>query len=252
MASQSYQFRNVALDRPPLSRRASGFALALGVNLLLLLALLGMGAFDPPSSDRSGALVVDLLPQSSERESAPAARQEAVRPAEQVRPEPRKPPVIPPITSPIPPKVPLQMIELTPQDYAAADIARLPKAGPAAAAGAGGSGADDSPVVGRAPNGEALYAAEWARRPTDAELGGYLKPGAPDGYGLIACRTAPGNRVEDCVELEQSPRGSHLASAVRQAAWQFRVRPPIKNGQPMIGEWVRIRVDYSTTVRRAD
>ena len=55
-------------------------------------------------------------------------------------------------------------------------------------------------------------------------------------------------RVEDCIELGQS-RGSRLASAVRQAAWQFRVKPPIKNGQPMIGEWVRIRIDYSTTIR---
>ena len=252
MASKSYQFRSVALDRAPLGRRASGLALALGVNLLLLLALLGIGAFRPAKPDTSSALVVDLLPQSNERESAPAARQKAARPVERVRPRPPKPPVIPPITSPIPPRVPLQMIELTRQDYAAADIATLPKAGPAAGAGAGGSGADDSPVVGRGPRGQALYAAEWARRPTNAELGGYRKPGAPDGFGLIACKTAPGNRVEDCVELDQSPRGSHLASAVRQAAWQFRVRPPRKNGQPMIGEWVSIRIDYTTTKGRSE
>lgn len=239
MASKSYQFRSVALDRAPLGRRASGLALALGINLLFLLALLGIGAFRPAPPDTSSALVVDLLPQSNERESAPAARRKAARPVERMRPQPRKPPVIPPITSPIPPQVPLQMIELTRQEYAAADIARLPRAGPAADAGAGDSGADDSPVVGRGPHGETLYAAEWARRPTDAELGGYLHPGAPDGFGLIACRTVPGNRVEDCVELDQSPRGSRLASAVRQAAWQFRVKPPRKNGQPMIGEWVR-------------
>ena len=249
MASKSYQFRSVALDRAPLGRRASGLALAVGVNLLLLLALLGIGAFRPatPSDDVASALVVDLLPES-ERESAPAARQKAARPVERSRPQPPKPPVIPPITSPIPPRVPLQMIELTRQDYAAADIAKLPKAGPADA-GAGGNGADDSPVVGRGPHGETLYAAEWARHPTDAELTGYLKQGAPNGYGLIACKTAPGNRVEDCVELDQSPRGSHLASAVRQAAWQFRVRPPRKNGQPMIGEWVSIRIDYTFATR---
>lgn len=249
MASKSYQFRPVALDRAPFGRRASGLAFALGINLLLLLALLGMGAFRPERSDSSSALVVDLLPQSDERESAPAASQQAAEPLDPVRPPPPKPPVNPPITSPIPPKVPLQMIELTRRDYAAADIAKLPKAGPADSAGAGGRGADDSPVVGRGPHGETLYAAEWARQPTDAELGGYLKTNTPNGYGLIACKTAPGNRVEDCVELEQSPRGSHLASAVRQAAWQFRVKPPRKNGQPMIGEWVRIRVDYSTTTR---
>jgi len=247
LASTSYQFRTAALDRAPLGRRASGLALALGVNLLLLLALLGIGAFRPTPPDASSALVVDLLPWSDERESAPAARRAVVEPRQVERP--RRPPEKLVITSPIPPKVPLQMIELTPQDYAAADIARLPKAGPAAGAGSGGAGADDSPVVGRGPHGETLYGVEWARHPTRAELSGYLKPGAPDGFGLIACKTAPGNRVEDCVELDQSPRGSHLASAVRQAAWQFRVRPPRKNGQPMIGEWVSIRIDYITTGR---
>ena len=99
-------------------------------------------------------------------------------------------------------------------------------------------------MVGRAPNGEVLYAAEWARHPTDAELSGYLPANAPDGYGLVACKTVPDDRVEDCIELENYPAGSHLARAVRQAAWQFRVRPPRKGGKPLIGEWVRIRIDY--------
>ena len=67
---------------------------------------------------------------------------------------------------------------------------------------------------------------------------------APDGCGLIACKTMPDDRVDDCVELDQSPRGSHLAAAVRQAAWQFRVRPPRKGGRALIGPWVRIRIDY--------
>ena len=121
----------------------------------------------------------------------------------------------PPIT--IPRK--LDMIELTPEEYAAADIGTLPKA--AAEFGAGSS-AGNSEAVGRGPNGQILYAAEWWRKPTDTEVGGYLPPNAPEGYGLIACRTAADHRVEDCIELEIYPRGSRLAGAVRQAAWQFR------------------------------
>ena len=131
-------------------------------------------------------------------------------------------------------------------DMAAADISRFPKSSQSAASGS----AEDSEQVGRAPNGEVLYAADWAREPTSTELNGYLPPNAPDGWGLIACRTVAGNRVEDCVELGQSPRGSQLASAVRQAAWQFRVLPPRRNGRSLIGSWVRIRIDY-TSVRRS-
>lgn len=223
----------------------SGLALALGVNLLLFLVLLGIGAWHPVPMKRSRALVVDLLPQSSSAASeVQKAESVKTRVAATDRPLPKPPPIVLPVKPTIqPPPLPADKsqpwIEMSKDVLAAADVRNLPKAG----AGAEG----DSEVVGRGPNGEILYAAEWARHPTDAELGGYLPRNAPDGFGLIACKTIPGDRVDDCIELDQEPRGSHLAGAVRQAAWQFRVRPPRKNGRPMIGEWVRIRIDYIRT-----
>lgn len=223
-------------ERPPLQRRASGLALAVAVNVALLLLLLTLGRFAPEAKKVSDALVVDLMPES--HSTAGPARSQPTKQApapSQTKPLPKPPPIVLP-SKPTIPASSAPFIEMSSADLAASDLRNLPK---------GGSGSDgDSEVVGTGPHGEVLYAARWARRPTDAELSGYLPPNAPDGYGLVACKTIPGDRVEDCIELDQEPRGSHLASAVRQAAWQFRVRPPRKNGVPLIGSWVRIEIDY--------
>jgi protein TonB len=228
-------------DRQPLRRRASGLVLALAINLGLLLILMTLGIIPPPASQKTlRGIVVDLMPESR---SAPSTRKaEVQRPrVERDHPVPKPPPIILPVKPTIapPPKPstkPSPWIEMSKDEMAASDISKLPP---------GSGSAGDSEVVGRGPNGEALYNAEWAREPTDAELSGYLPRNPPDGYGLVACKTMPDDRVDDCVELENYPAGSHLASAVRQAAWQFRVRPPRKGGRPLIGSWVRIRIDYS-------
>jgi protein TonB len=180
------------------------------------------------------ALVVDLE-SAPPAEAPPATQTEKAAPAA----KPRVPPIKPPIRIPI--AKPLDMIEMTKEEYAASDIRNL---GHAPGANQQQAAADDSEAIGRAPNGELLYGAEWYRKPTDAELAGYLPPNAPEGWGLIACKTIPDHRVDDCVELGNSPPGSHLASAVRQAAWQFRVRAPRKNGQELVGAWVQIRIEY--------
>jgi protein TonB len=224
-----------AHDRPPLRRRASGLALALAVNGALLLALLTLGVIPLPEKKPSEATVVDLIPGSHSQaaqtaKASPKSDKPVVKPPPIILPV--KPTIAPP---PRPPEKSQPWIEMSSADLAAADLRNLPNPAP---------GEGDSEVVGRGPHGEVLYAAEWAREPTDAELAGYLPRNAPEGWGLVACKTIPNNRVDDCVELGQSPLGSHLASAVRQAAWQFRVRPPRRNGKPMIGEWVRIRIDY--------
>src|SRR5690606_10808436 len=111
------------------------------------------------------------------------------------------------------------------------------------------STANDSPLAGgKGPGGEPLYAAEWYVRPTKAQLSTYIGDRArTSGWGLIACRTIANYRVEDCQELGEAPRGSGLAGAVRQAAWQFKVRPPRVGGKDMVGEWVSIRIDYTIT-----
>lgn len=201
-----------------------------------------LGIIPPPSSQKTlRGVVVDLIPASRTELSTQSQKaQREQRHVDSNRPVPKRPPIILPVKPSIaPPKSSTKSspwIEMSKDEMTAGDISKIP------AAGSGGGG--DSEVVGKGPNGEALYAAEWAREPTDAELAGYLPRNAPEGYGLIECKTIPNDRVEDCIELDQEPHGSHLAAAVRQAAWQFRVRPPRKGGHPLIGSWVRIRIDY--------
>jgi protein TonB len=239
LASRTYR-QPAPHEAPSLRRRAAGFALAIAVNLLLLLVMRGLGVLPEFAQVSSRALVVDLLPQSDETASKPAKAVEKPQKAVSVQ-KVIHPPKVPRLKSPIPPLHPLDMIEMTHDELAAADIRNLPKGD------AGSGSAGDSEEVGRGPHGEILYAAEWAREPTNAELAGYMPANAPEGSGLIACKTIPGNRVDNCQELGETPRGTHLARAVRLAAWQFKVRPPRKNGKPMIGEWVRIRIDYYTS-----
>lgn len=215
----------------------------MAINLALIFVLLGIGVMrSGPPIRPNGTLVVDLLREESSGAS-PSPKPAHVRLTEP-KPKVEPPRIILPVKNKVPEEHPLDMIEMSKADMDAADIGKLGTKGSGTAMAAK---SDDSEEVGRGPHGEVLYAAEWAREPTDAELGGYLPRNAPEGYGLIACKTLPQNRVDDCVELANYPPGSHLASAVRQAAWQFRVRPPRKNGRELIGEWVRIRIDYTHT-----
>ena len=90
-------------DRPPLRRRVSGLAFALGINLLLLLALLGISKFAPIVQKASQTLTVDLLPKS--REASQQEKQEENKPIERPRVKPRPVPKPPPIVLPVQPTI---------------------------------------------------------------------------------------------------------------------------------------------------
>jgi protein TonB len=216
------------------------------LHLLLLIMLLRLAPPPPPLFFAPPApITVELMPEAhvapkrTRAAKAKSARKKEVRRAEQSTTPPAQ-------TSSA---IWSQVIPITREQFAAADI-KMPSH-PVAQADDGATSAasqngDDMAGAGEGPNGEPLYNAEWYRRPTSAELGFYLPPGTPHtGWGMIACQTVSDYRVENCRELAQSPAGSGLARAVRQAAWQVRVLPPRNGGRPMVGAWVRIRIDYS-------
>lgn len=139
------------------------------------------------------------------------------------------------------------VINLSRADFHASDIGRIrgtaPPPGEALADAGEGSGDNDTPTVGRGPGGEPLYAAEWYREPRPAETQPYM-PVGKTGWGMIACRTIDRYHVDDCQVLGETP-GSRIGQGLRQAAWQFLVRPPRQGGKPLIGAWVRIRFDLT-------
>lgn len=226
-------------------RRIAAFALALAIELLLLLAFLTLNFHPDRKPEFQGGTIATF-------DVANADPWPQKTPQKQAEASPTPPRAAPPRPKIVLPPRPLQMIEVTRDVYAASDISKLGNKSPDAGQQVASGGAPgDSERVGTAPNGEPLYAAEWYREPTNAQLNAYLPKTMPEGggSGLIACKTADRFRVVDCVELGNFPAGSHLAGAARQAAWQFLVRPPRVGGKTLVGEWVRIRIDYQVSAR---
>lgn len=230
-------------------RRALAIGLAVLITGLLLLMLLAFGPVEPSRSREESVSVVSIEASDMAEEAPEPARQERERAAEQPSPQqpapaqPAPPQAAEPTAAPPPIPAPVER----PSPSAPPRIGVRPPGGQVyGPPDTGGSSASrDTERVGTAPNGEPLYAAAWYREPRDDELRGYLSTASGPGWGLIACRTAPDYRVEDCVGLDEYPNGSQITRAVLAAAWAFRVRPPRLGGRPMVGAWVRIRIDYS-------
>ncbi|WP_447756710.1 hypothetical protein [Sphingopyxis fribergensis] len=216
----------------------------------MLLLLLSWGSGKQPDDEQEFVSVVNLeateipeeAPEASSPEREPAKERPAPKtpqPPEPTQPQPPQaaepkapPPILPPIE-----RLPAPVSPPAPTRPSTGKVYGPPDTG-------GSSASRDTERVGTAPNGEPLYAAAWYREPSDGELRGYLSTASGPGWGLIACRTAPDYRVEDCVGLDEYPSGSQINRAVLAAAWQFKVRPPRLGGRPIVGGWVRIRIDY--------
>lgn len=233
-----------ALDPDPSVRRRRAIALLLTVlvHALLLVLLIRIGPSLPLRK------VIDSLPVTFDLAPKPEAETVEKRSkdsAGKITPKPPAPPVsVTPAKTPPVADTPLPFIVMSKNDMAAADITGMRRSGGAQDAG-GGSDSRAVSGPGQGPGGAQLYEADWYRKPTNAELSTYLPSDAPRvGWGLVACKTVENYHVENCQTIGESPLGSGFARAVRQAAWQFLVKPPRIGGKAQIGAWVRIRIDY--------
>lgn len=256
------------------ARRAVSIGLALLIEGLLLLLLLSLGARTQPGEEEEALTVVNLKaaevpeevpePRSTEpaepveersapQQPAPAEplppRRAQPLPPRSVEPSPAQPAEPRPLP-PVPAIVPIPQVQqptaASPSNPVRPAPSGRPLYGPP---DKGGPPSTDTQRVGTAPNGEPLYAAAWYREPREDEMRGYMSTASGPGWGLIACRTAPDYRVEDCVALDEYPEGSRINRAALAAAWVFKVMPPRLGGQSLVGSWVRIRIDYGTKRR---
>ena len=239
-------------------RRSAAFVLTVIAHILIILLLLRLApsAVVKPE-ERRDPVTFQMAPD----QSTPTPAKRTPSPTKQKRASGGSPPraapraesaQAPPAPPKSPPPLPIKMLGGM-EMFDAADISKMP-AHPEdqLAGGDGGSGTGKGQDSGSAygpgegPGGQRLYNAEWYREPTHAELAEFLPNGAPPGgWALIACKTIANYQVENCRSLGESPVGSGLSRAMRQSAWQFRIRPPRINGKPMIGAWVKIRIDFT-------
>jgi protein TonB len=212
--------------------RAASILLTFGATVLIIVMLVEVGLIGPLPREIQPMKLFNLEPPPT----PPPAR------APSVKAQLDRSAAAPARAQKVPP---LNMIILTPKDYAAADIATLPSQRTAIATGDQADAGQDS-SASNGPNGEKIYDVEWYRHPTHAELAPYMPTSGPEsGSATIACRMIDHYHVEDCRELDESPMGSGFSRALRQAAWQFLVRPPRIGGKSLIGTWVRIHFTFT-------
>jgi hypothetical protein len=228
--------RGLSFPSSPNRRRAVAFVLTLIIEALFLAAFL---VPFPEFQKKIEPVLSTISLRPAEKADASRKQTKArAKSAAKAAPQKTQPPRPVDPTALTPPYV-----KLSREDFAAGDISKLPSH-----KGDGDTGTDTATSAygpGEGPNGAPLYNAAWYREPTPGELALYLKKDIPpNSSAMIMCQTAPDYKVENCRGLGENPPGSGLASALRQASWQFKVRPPRIGGKPIIGAWVRIRFDW--------
>lgn len=236
---------------PDRRRRVLSFLLTVGAHLMLLLLLLRLAPPFAKMANSGGQLVsFTVAPEAEETatQSKSVTRTSRTRAASPPTPTVPPPKIIlhdkaaPWVLTPGLEKFDVRQVPPTPQSSPAPSDA-------SASDEANGSSDSDRPVA-YGPGGQPLYAAQWYREPTEAELGFYLKKARPgSGYAVIGCQTIARFHVANCFPMDES-LGSGLARAMIEGSWQLLVVPPRIGGRAEVGTWVTIRFEFTDRKER--
>lgn len=220
---------------------------ALSLLLALLFAALPLAAL-------LQGIAVQLLPAPD----APSA------PVTEVRLIPLPPAIVPPKradTVEPGPVAPAPIVAVPVSQPAPSVVATAPSAGPSAG-NAVRAGEPAAPVVAPVPpappappqpardSGEGrLFPAVWAETPSQRLLGRHNPPRARyegvTGSALLACQVLPSQRLADCKVLREAPEGYGFGKAALDASADFRVVPPMLDGQLVSRGRVAIPVGFA-------
>lgn len=118
--------------------------------------------------------------------------------------------------------------------------------------GSGGSGAGDGAGSGSGTGAGAgagdFVPAEWIVRPTAAEMDAHYPRlgavGRHNGIAMLSCFVDARNRARRCRLVREAPRRYGFGRAALRMTHLFRIRPPLRNGQPQHDMPVRVTIDF--------
>jgi hypothetical protein len=247
-------------SRGDIRRRGIGLAIALLLEVIIILAILSLSMrASGPAAGTRGLSTFSLEAEAQSESSVQKSETQTPVTKEQQRAitPPIPPPLLPPVNPVKAPPPNPDFIKVSKSEFDAMDLSKLPASGGSGSGESKGSGQGAKGMMGPGlgPGGVQLYPVAWLREPYDSELSPYLaavKRIPPGASAEIACRMIEHNRVENCQIIGENPRGTGLAKALRLAAWQFLVKPPRIDNKPQLGVWVRIRFDFGVRAVEGD
>jgi len=238
----------------PQKSRYVSLLLSVAICALLLLAILSMaGVAIQTGTPANQFTAIKLTPPPKEVLQAHAgakSKPKATTVPHQAQAAIKLPPHVD-IKNPNKVEWPPGFIHMSHADLANSDISNIHSAAPGgngnSNGGGGGKGGDNGP-------GEStFYNVEWYRKPPKNALENYMRPGQnPGRMATIECRMIENYHVDDCHEVSEVPRGSGMARVLREASWQFQVRPPRLDGKPLLGTRVHITYTFTEFEKRSE